>query len=70
MTLREGALVRILDEAFGDSNEPDDVAARGQLATLLWVVDMTPPEVGWQAVLQDSGEMVAVYEDEVEVVQP
>lgn len=70
MTLREGALVRILETAFGDSNEPRDVAARGQLATLLGIVDITPPEAGWEAALQESGETVLVYEDEVQVVRP
>lgn len=60
--------MRILDTAWPGSDEPEDVAARGQLATLLWVQELIPPEPLWCAATGD--DLVMVYENEVEEVQP
>ena len=63
MKFHKGQRVRILETAWPGSNEPEDVAARGQLATLDCVWDTKTPAL-WNAVTDD-GEMHAVTEDEI-----
>lgn len=64
---QKGQRVRILVTAWPGSNEPEDVAARGQLATLDSIMEPTPPAL-WNCVTDD-GEMHAVTEEEIEAVQ-
>jgi hypothetical protein len=66
----EGQRIRILESAWDDSDESEDIKARGQLATLDCIYVHTPPLL-WGAITDD-GRMHLVTEDEIEnqEVQP